>query len=43
MRAAHELSDETLAELARMSLRGSRAPSDVVSQGLKDIDGWLSA
>jgi adenosine deaminase len=32
MRAAHELTDEQLAELARMSVRASRAPSDVVNQ-----------
>ena len=28
MRAAHDLDDATLAELARMSLRASRAPDD---------------
>jgi adenosine deaminase len=43
MRAAHELSDATLAELARMSFRASRAPSDVLEAGLKDIDAWLAA
>jgi adenosine deaminase len=43
MRAAHELGDATLAELARMSFRASRAPSDVVDAGLADIDGWLAA
>ena len=43
MRAAHELSDATLAELARMSFRASRAPSDVLDAGLKDIDAWLAA
>jgi adenosine deaminase len=43
MRAAHELDDATLAELARMSLRASRAPSDVLDAGLKDIDAWLAA
>jgi len=42
MRAAHDLTDEQLAELARMSIRGSRAPSDVVKQVLADIDAWLS-
>jgi adenosine deaminase len=42
MRAAHELTDEQLAELARMSVRASRAPSDVVSSLLSDIDGWLA-
>ena len=41
MRAAHELTDVQLAELARMSFRASRAPSDVVERGLADIDAWL--
>ena len=42
MRAAHELTDEQLAELARMSVRASRAPSDVVRTMLADIDAWLA-
>jgi adenosine deaminase len=42
MRAAHELSDEQLAELARMSFRASCAPADVVRTGLSDIDSWLA-
>ncbi|CAN5706733.1 adenosine deaminase [soil metagenome] len=42
MRAAHELTDETLAELARMSLRASRAPSDLRDAALADVDGWLA-
>jgi adenosine deaminase len=42
MRAAHELTDAQLAELARMSFRASRAPSDVLKQALVDIDHWLS-
>jgi adenosine deaminase len=41
MRAAHDLSDEQLAELARMSIRASCAPSDVVARTLTDIDTWL--
>ncbi len=41
MRAAHGLDDEQLADLARMSVRASRAPSDVVKALLSDIDGWL--
>jgi adenosine deaminase len=41
MRAAHELDDAQLAELARMSFRASRAPSDVVGRALADIDAWL--
>jgi adenosine deaminase len=43
MRAAHDLSDDVLAELARMSLRASRAPVDVRSAALADIDAWLSS
>src|SRR6478609_6635616 len=42
MRAAHELSDDQLAELARMSVRASRAPDGVKSAILADIDAWLS-
>ena len=42
MRAAHGLPDETLAELARMSVRASRAPSDVASKVVADIDAWLA-
>jgi adenosine deaminase len=43
MRAAHDLSDDVLAELARMSVRASRAPDDVRTRILRDIDGWLAA
>lgn len=43
MRAAHELTDDTLAELARMSLRASRAPDDLRDAALADVDGWLAA
>ncbi|WP_203337258.1 adenosine deaminase [Nocardioides limicola] len=43
MRAAHDLSDAQLAELARMSVRGSRAPESVRAQILTDIDTWLAA
>ncbi|MFC7496556.1 MULTISPECIES: adenosine deaminase [unclassified Nocardioides] len=42
MRAAHELTDEQLAELARMSVRASRAPDSVRAAVLADIDGWLA-
>ena len=38
MRAAHDLDDATLAGLARMSLRASRAPSDVLEAARRDID-----
>jgi len=42
MRAAHELTDAQLAELARMSFRASRAPSDVVARALADVNAWLA-
>ena len=42
MRAAHDLDDATLAELARMSVRASRAPSDVRQRVLAEIDAWLA-
>jgi adenosine deaminase len=42
MRAAHDLTDEQLAELARMSLRASRAPDSLRSAALTDIDAWLA-
>ncbi|MEO5708558.1 MAG: adenosine deaminase [Nocardioidaceae bacterium] len=43
MRAAHELTDEVLAELARMSVRASRAPDEVRATTLADIDTWLTS
>ncbi len=43
MRAAHDLSDDTLAELARMSIRASQAPDDVRAAVLAEIDGWLAS
>ncbi|WP_275693366.1 adenosine deaminase [Nocardioides sp. TF02-7] len=43
VRAAHELADEQLAELARMSFRASRAPAELRKQALADIDAWLAA
>jgi adenosine deaminase len=42
MRAAHELTDAQLAELARMSLRASRAPEDLRRAALRDVDAWLA-
>ncbi len=36
-------SDEDLAELARMSIRGSCAPPDVRTRLLADIDTWLTS
>ncbi|KGN43012.1 adenosine deaminase [Knoellia aerolata DSM 18566] len=38
-----EFSDAELAELARGSLRASRAPASVKDAALSDIDGWLAA
>ncbi len=43
MRAAHDLSDDVLAELARMSVRASRAPDDVRADVTKAIDAWLAS
>jgi adenosine deaminase len=42
MRAAHDLDDETLAELARMSVRASAAPDDVRRRLLAGVDAWLA-
>lgn len=41
MRAAHDLSDAQLADLARSSIRASRAPSDAQAGYLEDIDTWM--
>jgi adenosine deaminase len=38
----HDASDAELAELARMSVRGSVAPDTVRRQLLAGIDDWLS-
>ncbi|WP_435769996.1 adenosine deaminase [Nocardioides sp. SYSU DS0651] len=43
MRASHDLSDEQLAELARMSFRASRAPRELVRRALAEIDAWLAS
>jgi adenosine deaminase len=40
-RTAHGLSDVELAELARGSVRGARAPEPVRRRMLADIDSWL--
>jgi len=40
-RTIHGLSDVELAELARGSARGSRAPEPVLKQILADIEAWL--
>jgi adenosine deaminase len=42
MRAAHDLTDAQLAELARMSFRASRAPEDLKATACKEIDAWLA-
>lgn len=42
VRAAHELDDATLARLATMSVRASRAPSHIRSTLLAGIDTWLA-
>ena len=41
MRAAHNLTDEQLADLARSSIRGSRASEADKQTWLRDIDRWL--
>lgn len=41
MRAAHDLSDAQLADLARSSIRASRAPETEKSRWLGEIDAWL--
>lgn len=43
VRAAHGVDDATLAELARMSIRSSCAPTDVKSALLDGVDGWIGA
>ncbi len=42
-RSVHGFSDDELAELARMSVRGSAAPDDVRTHLLGEIDAWLAA
>jgi len=42
-RADHALGDQTLAELARMSVRACSAPEDLRGRLLAGIDGWLAA
>jgi adenosine deaminase len=43
MRAAHGLSDETLARLAAMSVEASCAPDEVKRALLGEVADWLSA
>lgn len=42
MRAAHDLTDAALADLARSSIRVSRAPRDRQATWLAEIDAWLA-
>ena len=42
-RDTHGLDDATLAELARMSIRGSSAPDDVAKAALAGVDLWISS
>jgi adenosine deaminase len=42
-REAHGLSDDELAELARMSVRASAAPGEIRARELARIDAWLSS
>jgi adenosine deaminase len=42
VRAAHDLTDEQLADLARMSVRASAAPESVKKELWGDIDAWLA-
>lgn len=43
LRAAQGLTDGELAELGRMSIRRSYAPSDLVSASLTAVDSWLTS
>ena len=43
MRAAHELSDVQLADLASMSIRASRAPDHIKSALMREVAAWLAA
>ncbi len=43
MRAAHELTDAQLADLARSSVRASRAPEEDKQRWSSEIDAWLGA
>jgi adenosine deaminase len=41
-RHVYGMGDAELADLARMSVRGSTAPTDVQKRLLADIDAWLT-
>ena len=42
MRAAHDLDDAQLAELARMSVRASRADDAAKARIIAEVDAWLA-
>lgn len=42
MRAAHDLDDQTLARLGRMSIEASAAPEDLKAAAFADVEAWLS-
>jgi adenosine deaminase len=42
-REVHGLDDAELARLARFSIEGSRAPADVTTRLLREVDDWLAA
>jgi adenosine deaminase len=42
MRAAHDLSDAQLADLASMSIRASQAPDDTKARLLREVAQWLA-
>lgn len=42
LRVAHGFDDAQLADLARMSIRGSCAPSEIKTRLLAGVDGWLT-
>ena len=42
MRAAHDLSDQQLADLAAMSIRASRAPDSLKHRLLAEVAAWLA-
>jgi adenosine deaminase len=41
MRAAHDLTDAQLADLARSSFHASRAPEEDKQRWLGEVDAWL--
>jgi len=41
-RQAFRLTDDQLADCARVSLRGSGAPKETIAKGLDGVDAWVS-